>query len=535
MRYLKNISPVIYIVLILSLAGSFMLYYGTYWGPWAYSDSVEYIASARNLLAGHGLGFYSPSGNFKPLTLHAPLYPLALSAIGLSGIDLISAARWLNIVLFGATIFLTGLLTYRLFRSAWLTLSICLMILTLPALVDVSAGAMAELLFIFTCILGACLLFSYLANSKRYLLILSAISMGLAGLSRYPGVILVPACVLALLITRRAPWKQKFLDSMLFILISLTPTVIWVLWVYLHTGTVADRQYHFPSNIWSGTGQLRLNFMEIFWSWLPFHGQLPAYSYNLSRNIFISLSALMAILISLILYRKLRSRSSPGAQEFTFALFWIIFIIGTCLVIVFSTIFTVPVPDLNVRTLLPIQFGLVCALLALIAAVIKEFHLPRVVGWSFAGLVLLVCLSYAQKSWNIVQNYHQNGAGYTSKAWHTSLTLEAARNLPLDTPIISNQAAAVLLLLDRPAYDYCTPSCRLLRQQRFGDDPQDAAQQVFRQDGAALVIFYPFCGALDQPWYIQDNRELLSQTKQLAQSFSSCDGAIFYYPSTTQY
>jgi 4-amino-4-deoxy-L-arabinose transferase-like glycosyltransferase len=530
MRYLKHISPVIYIVLLLSLAGSVMIFYSTYWGPWAYSDSTEYIASARSLLGGHGLGFYSPAGNFKPLTLHAPFYPIFLSAVGLVGIDLIAAARWVNILLFGATIFITGALTYRLFRSAWLSLSFCIMLLTLPALVDVSSGAMAELLFIFTCILGACLLFIYLAEGKPYQLILSAVSIGLAGLSRYPGVILIPACVIALLITGHAPLKRKLIDAFKFCLVSLAPTALWVIWIYSRTATVADRQYHLPSNIWAETTQLRQSFMDIFWSWLPYHQQLPAYSYNLSRNIFIALCVLVIILSGLILYRKFLSRQQPAGQEFTFALFWMIFVLGTAIFIVASSVYTTPIPDLNARTLLPVQVGLLFALLALVAAAIKEFHLPTIFGWVSTGIILLFCISYGHTSWNIVKTYHQDGAGYTSKAWHNSLTVDAARALPENTSIISNQAAAVLLLLDRPAYDYCTPNCAS-NQARFGDDPLDPVQQVFRQDKAALVIFYPTCGALEQSWYTKDNSQMLSQTKGLVQSFSACDGAIYYYPS----
>src|SRR4030065_2862237 len=96
------------VIVLLSLIGSLAIAFSTRWGPWAYSDSTEYIVSARTFLSEGRLGFYAPSGSFESLTLHPPLYSLSLSAFGLIGIDLIIAARWLNVFLFGGTIFMNG-------------------------------------------------------------------------------------------------------------------------------------------------------------------------------------------------------------------------------------------------------------------------------------------------------------------------------------------------------------------------------------------------------------------------------------------
>lgn len=87
------------------LAGLAVLH-ATRWGPWAMSDATEYIISARNLLEGHGLGLFAASGRFMPLSLHPPLYPLVLAALGVTGLDLVLIARWLDAFLFGAIVFL---------------------------------------------------------------------------------------------------------------------------------------------------------------------------------------------------------------------------------------------------------------------------------------------------------------------------------------------------------------------------------------------------------------------------------------------
>ena len=80
------------------------LIYATRFGPWIFSDSVEYIVSARNFLMGRGIGLQLAAGEFQPIYLHPPFYPVALSALGVLGADLVTVARWLNIALFALSI-----------------------------------------------------------------------------------------------------------------------------------------------------------------------------------------------------------------------------------------------------------------------------------------------------------------------------------------------------------------------------------------------------------------------------------------------
>jgi hypothetical protein len=536
MKFPIKLTPTLLIIILLSVAGSLAIYYSTYWGPWAYSDSTGYIVSARNLLAGRGLGYSAPSGDFIPYTLHPPFYPLALSAMGLIGFDLLAAARWLNIILFGATIFLAGAFTYAQFRSSWLAISLSAALLTIPTLVDVSSGAMSELLFLFTSTLGISILILYVGQRKRYQLILSAISIAFAFLTRYPGVVTVVACIIVLWVAGRISWKQRLHDVLVFSSISITPTAIWLIWIYFQTRSLGARDYNLTLNIGANSITLRKQLMEIFWSWLPFREYLPPYSYNFSRDILIFLIVVTFILSSLIIYNNFQSRKSGhnSAQGSTFAFLWGLFSLGNILLLAASFIFTRPLPDLNLRTLLPVQFGLVFAILALLAAVIHEFRLPHAVGWAGAALVLVMIFPNTQASWNIISQNYRFGAGFTNHAWHNNLTLQVLSNLPADIPIITNEAAAVLLHLDRPAYDFYTPPCSQSGELRYGDDPLDPVQNIFRQDGAALVFFYPYCGVQSESWYSATMAQLQSLTQNLTRTFSSCDGAIYFYPSVGQ-
>jgi hypothetical protein len=179
--------------------------------------------------------------------------------------------------------------------------------------------------------------------------------------------------------------------------------------------------------------------------------------------------------------------------------------------------------------------GLIFALLALFSSVINEFHLPQAIGWACASLVLIFTLSYAHTSWNIVNQYHIYGAGYTSRDWYASLTLQIARELPLNIPIITNDSAAMLWFLDRPSYDFCSLPCSQTGQLSYGDNLQDPVQLLFRGQISALVLFYPYCGVQDQPWYFDTFAQMKSLTQNLTRYYSSCDGAIYFYPSTEHY
>jgi 4-amino-4-deoxy-L-arabinose transferase-like glycosyltransferase len=536
MNFGIRFRPTLMIIMLLSLVGMVAIYYGTSWGPWAYSDSAGYIATARNLLAGHGLGYPAPSGSLVPLMIHPPFYPIVLSILGLVGFDIIEAARWLNIFLFGATIFLSGAFTYYLFRSSWFSISLSTLLLTMPTLVDVSAGAMTEPLFLFTSTLGICTLIIYLKYRRKYLLIISSISCGLALLTRYQGAVLVVTGIFILLIAGGIPWKKRAADGIEFSLISTIPMGILLIWFFSLVRVQGAGDFRFPLDILSRTIELRRNFMEIFWSWLPFQDQLPSYTYKLSRNVFILFTGLIVLLVLLIFIKIQRSHKSAqnSSFEFTFSSIWIVFSIGNFIFISIAFLFSNLLATLYPRAFLPVQFALVFALTSLVLSLIGKYRLPSAFGWASAVFVLIFSFSYARTSWNIISRYHLEGAGYTSKAWHESKTLKSLRDLPTRIPIISNESAAVLLLLNHAAYDFCTLPCSQLERQTYGNDLQDPAQRIFRENGAALVLFYNFCAAQSDPWYSYVMDQLKSLTRDLKVYFSSCDGAIYFYPTLQQ-
>ena len=84
----------------MSIAGAAIAIYTTANGPWGYTDPVVYISTARSLDRGQGLVYYEADAAFRPITIEPPFYSITLGAIGLLRVNLVAAARWLNIFAF---------------------------------------------------------------------------------------------------------------------------------------------------------------------------------------------------------------------------------------------------------------------------------------------------------------------------------------------------------------------------------------------------------------------------------------------------
>jgi 4-amino-4-deoxy-L-arabinose transferase-like glycosyltransferase len=519
------------VIALLSLAGAIAIAFSTRWRPWAYSDSTTYIVSARSLLQGEGLGVAAHPGSVERLTHHPPLYPLVLSAIGWFGVELLDAARWLNIILFGALIFATGAFTNRLLRSSWLAISLSVLMFAIPPLVDIFSGAMSEPLFLFTSITGTFMIVLFLQTQQRRTLILAALAAGLAFLTRYIGVFAIASGLVVLLLLSHNPWKKRLKDLVLYGLVSLLPNAAWWLYVYLSTTTYAARQVVSRADLGGALIELRLLLVQVFWSWLPF-SQHFTYTYNLALKIWLLLGLLSLIPLGLVVWRLWRDRQAAREYhpEIRFLITWCIFSLAYLAFLAYAYLFTAPIPDVDLRMLLPVQIGVLIAPLAAALLLLKAL---RISAWGRLGvlaLVLVHLLANLPTSIELVREYTLRGGGYTGIAWQQSNTLEALNQLPKEIPLITNQAAAVLLWTDRPSYDFCSLPCDQPDGVRYGDNPDDKIQQVFRQQGAALVLFYPFCASRAEPWNLEWLAVVEALTRDLTIYEYSCDGAIYFYP-----
>jgi hypothetical protein len=530
----KMKAPFIICIILLSLFGAVVINYSTQWGPVVYSDATGYITSARNLLAGHGLGVFTPSGRFRPLGYFPPFYPLALSALGFMGMDLVAAARLLNVALFSMTILLIGLSFYTLSRSPWLSVLLTLLILTSHELLATFLNAMSESLFFFTGFAGIFLLILYLEKTHRQILVAAAIATGLAFLTRSIGIAFIIAGALCLIIFQRQTLKRRLVDGACYVTLSGIPMIIWSVWLYVQPHMVSMARFQYTAgNIWTRLSPVRITFVNILWGWLPHNELFPSLSYNFKLICILLIDLLLGVsyVLTILRIRKQDAQDWLSHRGVRLTSLLLLFILTYTIVLVVAYLYVHPMVSIDERHLSPILLAVLIAIFSLSYLFTQAWPsrlwlqmLPRAVA-------LITVTAWLPSSYEMALEHHRNGAGYSSVRWRNSGTIKDLKELPSDIPIITNEPAAILFLTGRTAYEIgeLSRTAPLTDYARYGEEIDDPVQQLFREDGATLVLFDSLYWQL-YPIYDEETQQRIEAfTQGLRQYSDSWDGGIYFY------
>jgi len=244
-------------------------------------------------------------------------------------------------------------------------------------------------------------------------------------------------------------------------------------------------------------------------------------------------------LATLLAERHLRKGSSQPVTKGDLQIFSIFGLSSLAYVaaLVLTFLFTRPAPDIDNRMLLPLYTGLVLCLLAAFSSWANAWFRERlrwlmVIPW-LIGVVIVYWYS-ADVLWQV--KYFHKGGGDINYSWKDSETIAAVRDLPPDVPVISDKAALLLLWADRPAYEMMNsfPPDFVNQSAPYGEDEMDSAQIVFRQQGAALVLFRGHLSAeLAQDYGEKGKERMDSLLEGLILLGQYSDGAIYLYPTAT--
>ena len=114
----------------------------------------------------------------------------------------------------------------------------------------------------------------------------------------------------------------------------------------------------------------------------------------------------------------------------------------------------------------------------------------------------------------------------------TSPTIQAVRNLPADTLLISNQPTAILFLTGRLTFDMVSTLWTAGMNKPgilYGDNGTDPNQVRFRDEHAALVVFNYGMPTQLQAENEENTRTLWDLTHGLFEYAHLEDGQIFFY------
>ncbi len=518
---------------LLSLFGAWIIFYGTALSPWGGADSVEYLVSARNMLRGIGIGYFSPTGMFYWIGLHPPFYPIMLGAVSRLGPDLIDAARWLNIVLFALTIGLTGMLFLRYSSSPALGLLVGVLVMAFPQMLVMSSAAMSEPLFIFFCVLHGLFLMLYFRSGRRRFLLLAALTAGLAAVARYVGIALIASGTVSVFLFWRGKWFGRIKQAVLYFVLACLPLAAWFGWSYFGANhSVAGRTSLGVSSFLERLQPFRLKMVSTLWSWMPLQDKLAHIPYR-EQLVFLVLVVLVVIVLTVLAYRHfVRKNDSPAASgDWHILGIFGLFSLAYIGFLTFTTAFTSLPPDIDDRMLLPLYVSNAIALLAACSLWGQSWLTGRwgwlkVIPWLVAGLFLL---QYIPESTAFLSSQHVDPG---LRAWENSAIVAAVEQLPKDTPLISTRPNILLLWADRPAYSLTMNFSQafLSGSGPYGSDPQDPLQKLFRENGAALVDFNDLSPQFIQK-YGKDSAERLDLLiKGLVVYQQTSEATIYFYP-----
>jgi hypothetical protein len=536
----KRPNAIMFLLVLISLVGMGLVLYATTWGPIIYSDSVGYLSVAQNILVGKGVGVYEVSGRFSPSTLQPPFFSMLLAFFGLTGIDIVTLSRWLHGIFFGIVLFLIGLSLLRLAGSRLFALAGALTFSVSPLLLHLFSLVMTEPTFILLSVSAALCLLRAVGRDHLGWLAASAMCVGLAVITRLVGAAWIVSGALVALVFWSGGWKRRLITLFCYAGLSSLPVVawgVWTQWIVQAPSRIAE----------AGVGpvqrliEARVAMVDIFWSWLPFSALLPDVHYRIKM---LGLLTLPVLSVGWVVWAVGRAtRNQPGYRWQVWlqepiiravSLLWLS-LVAYLGVIVVGYAFSSPTPDLNERTL---AMGLLIGLsvtFVTCGAVFRFFSTHR---WRYmlplacAGVLIASALP---QSLPMLQVYHQEGSGYLGSHWRMSPTRMAATELPADIPLISNEHSMLTFWLGRPVYPL--PEIINLKLEPldvlFGENADDEVQQVFRQQGAALVIFDTIRWQFDALYFEQTPERLDGMLNGLKQYSQHGDGAIYFYPLST--
>ncbi len=524
-------------LLISALLGAFFLLYATDPLPAIGGDATIYITSARNLLEGKGLGLMQPDGTFRLIPYFPPGYSLCLALLGFMGGDLVGIARWLNILLFGCSILLWGLILYQATARpvlSWLGASV---LAVSPFLLILNSWAMSEPLAIFLGFLGLYLLGFVYQKKKPFLwLTLSAVSAGVAMLTRYNAVAFILAGVLYLIFNREYEWKSKFVQLLLYCGVSFLPNLLWSGYSLTVTHTLSSRRIELPVSM--------IGFLKEFWLdvrnsvllWiLPdrwVYGELlPGFLSDLLVPV-LGIVLFMVVLLWQILKKKDMQPELTTSRFWVPVLFWFSVIFFGFNLLIRGT--TYPPITINGRMLSPLYIIMVLIFVIAVMESIRYLGAARYLTFLVGMCLVVIAAVFGWQSKNTAQTIHEQGMGYTAKEYRDSDLLEAIKQLPSAAQIVTNQDMLVLFWTGRLAYPlkeiYQAEPLAVFVRYGDGNPDNDQGQALFKEKQAVLVLFDSIHEQLQGLYREETAQRVQMLTDGLEETYQGNDGGIYIYP-----
>lgn len=462
-------------------------------------DSVVYMSAAENF-SSHGklIEFTNiPVVNFPAG------YPFFLSTIMfITGLKPLIFAPYVNASLFGAIIYLSGIIMEKFnYSSKWYKAAILSCIVLSPGLLEDYSMLWSETVFIFLLLLFIIMMSRYLHSSSRKGLIISAIIVSLACITRYVGIVIIATGAILILLNAKLQWRKKIIDLFLFSGISSFFLIINLIRNYHVSGVLTG----FRERSITSFSQNLHDAGTVFCDWLPFLHN--GYSFATIVAVIIIAGLLILCIKKFLRYRMINYHIGIGA---VFSLLYILFMIVSASITRYQ--------KLDSRFFTPVFIPLLWSGSSWIISFYKRSGPAGKKIMIAFGTLIFLGFQYNQlnadaETWDGVKD--AGIPGYTEDPWRYSETVQFIQKNPSlfknNFTIYSDAADAVYFFTGR--------SGKYLPHKEFKSEIQK-----FLNDDHCYVIWFSDAVDLD----LIDQSFLLNVKKmQLLKQF--IDGAIYRF------
>ena len=443
--HLKSNSVFLIALGLIALGAVGVLLYATPEGLGLSDDSIAYIAGARSMLNGEGYREAWLASN-GPVTHFPPGFSSILALIGVSGLDPVRGARFLNALLFGASSFLLGIIGWRMTKSQAAGMALAVLFAVNLSLFRAFAVAMSEPLYIFFS-LAAFLTFSeYFSSEKNLWLIGTGLLVAFAYLTRYAGLALLATFLVALVLLHDT-WKKRIAGAVIFIASFIPLVLAWSIRNKLVADNATNRTlvYH----------PLTMENLEIgIFNLTEFLVPVAAWRGGINKEPGVFILFVSAVTLAILIWvtfgglkKFLQPNSArPEILSFTNGLY----IFGYLASIISSMMLFDASTKFRLRILSPVYVSL----LILFVLLGSWLWTKRAMLWRALVVlsVLFVIMFSVSDLSAAVTKLRKSGQGYASFQWYDSKAMDFLSGLPEDIRIYTNQPGPVYLYTDRPAY-----------------------------------------------------------------------------------
>ncbi len=430
-----------FLPLIFALVSAMLLVFATQkYGIGVSPDSVAYISTAKNLLAGNGLTTYLNT----PMVLWPPFYPLVLALVGAAGMNVSTAAIWINMISFGLLVFLTMVWLRQRLKSPFLLITAGLTLVVAIPLWGTFVFAWSEPLFICLALIFILLLEKAIKDSGYLWLIASAGVASVCLLTRYIGFTVVIVGLIFLWSHKFPSLIQKLIYVASFLLISCVPMALWLARNYRLTSTLTGPR---------GTNTFRLiqnlrDGMDSLIGWFFPVGLIP----NILRVTggILLLLMLVSIAVTIVRLPLFYERIWQNPETRTARMMVCFVLVYAFSIAILTSI--IEADTLDDRLLSPIFPFTILILFYALDRIWREPMRPEVLRvWRLApGLLLGICVTLMLLSTaRDIRYFLNNGAGrwgFSTTQWRESKLIRYLADQVTETTIYSNEADAIYYL-----------------------------------------------------------------------------------------